>query len=154
MAHGGKRAGSGRKSGSLTVKNREIAERVLANGGLTPLEVILDNMRFYHQASVHLVAKLLEQGAPPPMGEPAPDANPNQNVVDALREVLGFRKMAGEAAKEAAPYLHPRLSSVVEDDGEGEETVPLADRLDAYRRRDDLKAAGANVVDLTARKDG
>ncbi len=147
MGHGGKRVGAGRKSGSLTVRNREVAERALADG-ITPLEVMLDNMRFYHEASLRLVAKLLDQGVPPVEGEPDPNAHPQQSIIDQLREVLGFRKMAGEAAKDAAPYVHPRLSSVLDEDGGGEEEVPLAERLAGYQRRDDIEAAGGKVVEL------
>lgn len=151
--HGGKRDNAGRKSGSLTVRNREVAEKALADG-LTPLEVMLDNMRFYHQASLKVIDELLRHGAPPLEGEPDPDAPPHEDIVEALREVMGFRKLAGEAAKDAAPYLHPRLSSVVDDEGSKDDGfVPLHERLEAYQRRDDLAAAGGNVVDMTTRKD-
>jgi hypothetical protein len=44
MSRGGKRAGAGRKRGSLTKKTREIAERAAADG-ITPLEVLLGAMR-------------------------------------------------------------------------------------------------------------
>lgn len=44
MPVGGKRAGAGRKKGSLTKKNRDIAEKALADG-ITPLEVMLKAMR-------------------------------------------------------------------------------------------------------------
>jgi hypothetical protein len=149
MSRGGAGRGQGRKPGSLTVKNRAIAERALADGQ-TPLEVMLDNMRFYHQASLKLIEQLLEHGAPPVEGEPQPDAPPNNDVIEALRQLLGFRKLAGEAARDAAPYLHPRLSSTVDDEPQND-FVPLAQRLEAYQRRDDLAAAGGNVVDITPR---
>ena len=47
--HGGKRAGAGRKPGSLTQRTREIAEGALAEG-LTPLEYLLDILRDETQA--------------------------------------------------------------------------------------------------------
>lgn len=43
-ARGGKREGAGRKPGSATRKTREIADRAAAEG-ITPLEVMLANMR-------------------------------------------------------------------------------------------------------------
>lgn len=71
MAHGGARAGAGRKKGSATQKTREIADRA-ANEGLTPLEYMLKIMR--------------DEGA------------------DEARRL--------DAAKSAAPYVHPRLSTM------------------------------------------
>jgi len=44
MAHGGARAGAGRKQGSATAKTREIADKA-AEGGVTPLEFMLKIMR-------------------------------------------------------------------------------------------------------------
>jgi hypothetical protein len=40
MAHGGKRDGAGRKPGAVTQKTRDIAEAIMADGGLTPLEYL------------------------------------------------------------------------------------------------------------------
>jgi hypothetical protein len=42
---GGKRAGSGRKLGSATRKTREVADKAMRDGGITPLEVLLEDMR-------------------------------------------------------------------------------------------------------------
>jgi hypothetical protein len=72
VAHGGKRAGAGRKPGSATEKTREVADRVAAEG-LTPLEVMLAAMRH------HLEKKNLDRAA--------------------------------AIAKDAAPYIHPKLSA-------------------------------------------
>jgi hypothetical protein len=46
MARGGARPGAGRKRGYLNEKNRQIAEEA-AKLGITPLEVMLANMRYY-----------------------------------------------------------------------------------------------------------
>lgn len=40
MARGGKRPGSGRKPGSVTQRTRDIAEAMVANGELTPLDYL------------------------------------------------------------------------------------------------------------------
>jgi hypothetical protein len=97
---GGKRVGAGRKTGSATKKTREIADRASAEG-ITPLEVMLDNMRFAHLEAHNVLGKLLED-----CGDSLPDA------FDSYKELLRFRGMAQEAAKDAAPYLHPRLASI------------------------------------------
>lgn len=79
---GGARKGAGRKVGSATRKTREIADKA-AEGGITPLEFMLRIMR----------------------------TEPGDDVEDprVLADLLGMRF---EAAKAAAPYVHPRLTSV------------------------------------------
>lgn len=62
--------------------------------------------------------------------------------------MVGLRKLAGEEAARAAPYCHPRQGNAADDAGEGEHEVPLHARLAAYQRRDDLAAAGSNVIEL------
>lgn len=72
--HGGRRPGAGRKKGALTQKTQDIARDAIERGLITPLEVLLEAMRHYHEA--------------------------------------GDRKSAAAIAKDAAPYVHPRLSAV------------------------------------------
>jgi hypothetical protein len=43
--HGGRRAGSGRKPGAVTVRNRAVADTSIADGGLSPLEFLLSIVR-------------------------------------------------------------------------------------------------------------
>lgn len=43
--HGGRRAGSGRKAGSVTLKTRAKAEEIAADGGLQPLDYMLSVLR-------------------------------------------------------------------------------------------------------------
>ena len=81
-SHGGKREGAGRKPGSPTKRRREILDEA-AKAGITPLEVQLRTMRALWD-----------------------EANKG--------ETLDFEKAtaACAVAKDAAPYLHPRLSNV------------------------------------------
>lgn len=83
MSRGGKRAGAGRKSGSASKRTREIADRAVAEG-VTPLEIMLGAARILWQAA---------------LGD-------GQNI--------DHDKVAAAAsiAKDAAPYVHPRLASV------------------------------------------
>lgn len=71
--HGGARVGAGRKPGSITTKTREITEAALA-AGITPLEVMLQSMREFHDKGEFL--------------------------------------SACSVAKDAAPYVHPRLAAM------------------------------------------
>jgi hypothetical protein len=80
--HGGARKGAGRKSGAATVKTRAIANAVLAGDELTPLEYMLEVMRT----------------------KPSDDLEP--------REYLAAVNLRFEAAKAAAPYIHPKLSAI------------------------------------------
>lgn len=70
MAHGGRRPNAGRKPGSVTKRTREIAEAVMADGEITPLEYLL---------------KVMREGT------------------DEARQL--------DAAKAAAPYVHPKLAT-------------------------------------------
>jgi hypothetical protein len=80
--HGGKREGSGRKSGSPTKRRREIIDEA-AKDGITPLEVQLLTMRALW------------------------DAANNGPALDFDKATA-----ACAIAKDCAMYIHPRLSSV------------------------------------------
>lgn len=79
---GGKRQGSGRKKGAATQRTREIADQA-AQDGITPLEFMLKVMR----------------------------TEPDETVKD-QRLLQSILEMRFEAAKAAAPYMHPRLAAV------------------------------------------
>lgn len=62
--HGGKRPGSGRKKGSANRKTREVADRAAA-AGVTPLEVLLEAMTYYHgQGDRQKAAAMAKEAAP------------------------------------------------------------------------------------------
>lgn len=102
-ARGGKRPGAGRKKGSLTKRTREIAEKA-AEEGITPLEVMLDNMRFHHSKAERLLRGLLQRGVK--------NAEDLGQAVETFRQVCDSRVLAQNAAKDAAPFIHPRLQSI------------------------------------------
>jgi len=91
MARGGSRKGAGRKLGSATTKTREIADRA-SKSGVVPLEVMLDAMRFFHGKA----------------GEP----NATADIA-----MTNYR-LAADIAKDAAPYMHPKLASIEHTNGE------------------------------------
>lgn len=80
--HGGRRPGAGRKAGSVNKKTRAIAEKAV-NEGITPLEVQLETMR-----ALWAEAK-------------------KGDTLDLEKAIE-----ACAIAKDAAPYIHPRLSSI------------------------------------------
>jgi hypothetical protein len=65
----------------------------------------------------------------------------------AIGQVLGLRKLAGDEAALAAPYVHPRCGADTGGTPRDDE-IPLVERLKEYQRRDDLKARGDKVVEL------
>ena len=147
MPSGGPGRGQGRKPGSVNVqtkRTREIIEKA-AEEGILPLQVMLDNIRFYTREADKLIAELLTGGALP-IGDAA---NPlgESPLLEAIKSVVGLRKLAGEEAARAAQYVHPRQGYAA-DDAKGDDHVPLAERIAHYQRRDDIEAAGAKVVEL------
>jgi hypothetical protein len=165
MPRGGYRDGAGRKPGSQNLnigKTREIIERA-AEQGLLPLEVMLDNMRLYHRKAEEALRKLLagkmsDHELPAKADEDQPiateddpageDAGAYGGIIEGLKRVLELRKLAGDEAARAAPYVHPRQGYVGVERTPSDEEIPLAERLAYYQRRDDLKAAGDKVVEL------
>lgn len=118
MPRGGKREGAGRKQGSLTVRTRKVAEQAAAEGK-TPLEVMLENMVHFQKVAVSAEAVIeslsVEQAE-------LDGSNPEVQFKKLLAEVkkaAGFRQMAHECARDAAPYMHPRLQSIAHTGPEG-----------------------------------
>ena len=89
---GGFREGSGRKPGSANKRTREIANRA-AEEGITPLEYMLTIMR---------------SPMPPEIQQAITDGKIDAETLTALS---GWHKMRYEAARDSAPYIHPRLQT-------------------------------------------
>jgi hypothetical protein len=156
---GGYRPCAGRPPGASTAKSRAIAERAIAQG-ITPLEAMLDNMRFYHSEAIVLVAKLIAAGMPEHLtedDEAKPDApkndQPHANVMEAIGQVLRLRKLTGAEAARAALYMHPRMGYASDERSTDDEIIPLAERLKEWDRRDNLKSASDKVVELNPQSD-
>jgi hypothetical protein len=115
MPRGGKRSGSGRKVGSAnpaTKRSRAVADKALADG-ITPLEVMLDNMRHFRQVALDAEAILAGLTAEEFTGRS--DLKPEEQFKLLLAEVkkaAGFRQMAQDCATDAAPYSHHRLTAI------------------------------------------
>lgn len=90
---GGARKGAGRKPGAATKKTREIADRAAADG-ITPLEVMLRAMT----ALVNQAETLADTDT----------TELNGRTVSRL----GLLVSAADVAKDAAPYMHPRLAAI------------------------------------------
>ncbi len=114
MARGGKRDGAGRPAGAITQRTREVAERSLATG-MSPLDVMLENMRHFQQVALDAEATLEGLTAEEFSDKVPSNATPEQQFKFLLAEVkktAGLRQMAQDAARDAAPYVHAKLASV------------------------------------------
>lgn len=115
--NGGARRGSGRKLGAATKKTREIADRLVADGGITPLEVILQSMRAAWGEAITTGKVDLSKVGP-----------------------------AVEYAQMAAPYVHPRLASIQGNPDKPIVFKDEATILDAARRLAFVLRAGVMQI--------
>lgn len=118
MARGGKREGAGRKQGSLTVRGQETAARALAEGK-APVEVMLDNMRHFQQVALDAEAVLTGMKAEEIAGKELKPDEQFKLLLAEVRKAAGFRTMANDCARDAAPYVHPRLTAVAHTGKDG-----------------------------------
>ena len=96
--HGGSRKNAGRKKGAATKKTREIADKAFKSG-ITPLEVMLK--------ATYLLAEY---------GDEALAKGNKELAIKAYVE-------AADVAKNAAPYMHPRLASVEHTGKDGKDLI-------------------------------
>src|SRR5580692_7926640 len=108
MPRGGKRVGAGRKSGAATKRTREIANQAAATGKM-PLEVMLDNMRYFAKMAESAEAAIAELSADK-IAEMPPEEQFKYLLAE-VKKAAGLREMAQTCARDAASYVHPRLSS-------------------------------------------
>lgn len=103
-SHGGARKNAGRKEGAATKKTREIADKA-AEEGITPLEVMLKAMR-----EVLARAEAI--------------ADDKAKVIDSkVVSRLALMIDAAAIAKDAAPYIHPRLAAIEHTGKDGKDLV-------------------------------
>lgn len=81
---------------------REVAMRFLNDGQITPLEVMVANMRYAMGRAMDAQARL--QGVI--------DAGSVIEIAEAVKHILTCRKLAQDFAVDAAPYMHPKLAMV------------------------------------------
>ena len=104
MARGGARPNAGRKKNAPN-KASALREARIAASGVTPLDVMIMDMRFHYDLYQEALAK--------------------QDIATAKVEL----KEARDAAKDAAPYTHPRLAAI-EHMGKGGGPIEYSDVRD------------------------
>lgn len=153
MAKGGKRVGSGRKKSTVVVASKVIANKIAADGGVTMLEIMVDNARHFHKVAADAEQFLLNN---PPANLAEMDRDEQyKHMLAEVTKAADLRKRAQASAEGAAPYLHARIAPVEPKTTNQNGVVPLAERLKAYARQHEsiVKSAG-KVVELKKAKGG
>lgn len=104
---GGAQPGAGRKRNSRTLrsgKHSERAKEILTDGGSTPLDVILRAMRWFEEQT-ELASERYEA-----LLEKDPNCE-NEKTIEAFGNLKSFVRETKEAAKDAAPFCHPKLAT-------------------------------------------
>lgn len=96
--YGGPRPNSGRKRGTLSSRTQEIIANFTADGK-TPIQIIIEAMRYYDN--------LAEQEALKIIGVELNDENR-----ETFQQVIALKNAAVSCAKDAAPYMHPKLANI------------------------------------------
>lgn len=112
MARGGARKGAGRKPSALTKTTREAAVDATKAAGVTPIEVMAFNLKFWYEAAQNLTDKIQDA-----LAELKPEdfrENPEylKDMAAQLKNMLFARERAQECAVDMAPYRHPRLANI------------------------------------------
>jgi hypothetical protein len=105
------------KTGSVAPPSRTVVNRLLCDGGLLPIEVLIGSMRWFVTESVDAWKDAQKEGL-----------DPAEKAALHKRAVL-LRLDAIMCAKESAPYMHPRLASISIENSGGQ--VPVVLQIDA-----------------------
>lgn len=117
MLDAARRSDRGKKIAPARVEQRiEIARIIGTDDGsvyhMTPKEVLLENMHYFQQAARDWQSVYLQL-----CSLPNPTEEQRNAIVRAEMEIERARKAASEEAYKAAPFCHPRLAAIVQDDG-------------------------------------
>lgn len=109
MSSGGLRAGAGRKPNTPNKASAARQAKVAATG-LTPLDIMLDNARYFHEQALDAEAALAAMQ--PDVIEGLEPKDQFNRMLAEVKKAAGLREMAGAAARDAANYIHPRLTAI------------------------------------------
>lgn len=106
--NGGARKGAGRPQAFLTKTAKDTAVRATDEAGITPFEVMINNMAFWFGQAEKLSKKIETQI------ETADLTDPKQieDLTNAVKRLVSYREFAQKCAVDAAPYRHPRLAAI------------------------------------------
>lgn len=108
------RRGPGRPKGRLNTKTRVLALAV-AEQGVTPAEVMFDNMRFWFEGAQNTTVRLQELANSISGKELVRGSARVKELFRLLEAISNFREYAQKCAVDLAPYVHSRLASITID---------------------------------------
>lgn len=111
MSRGGAREGAGRPKGALVKRSQKLAEQAIADGN-TPLDIMLANMRHFQLVAVSAEAVIEQLSHEQSIESGEKPEDQFKKLLAEVKKAAGFREMAQECARDAAPYIHPRLQAV------------------------------------------
>lgn len=97
---------TGRPESQITRNSRTIADKWIMKGNRAPLEVMLRNMQYFDQKADQLVRQAGEW-----VSEPDSDEEWAERM-KLLAAVKFNRVQAQDCARDAAPFMHPKFTSV------------------------------------------
>lgn len=95
---GGAQPGAGRPKGRLSSKTQELIARCEA-GGIMPIDVFLADMRYFYKLGEDKM-RVAEQ------------TEPGKQQAKEFRAAVELKGIARECARDAAPYVHPKLAAL------------------------------------------
>jgi hypothetical protein len=95
---GGKQPGAGRPVGSINKKTQELILKATQEG-ISPIEVLLNDMRFFYNLGED---KMLQ----------AQQTEDGKKQANHFRAACSLKEIARGCARDAAPYIHPKLASL------------------------------------------
>lgn len=91
---------------------KAIMARMLQEG-ISPLEVMVENMRFAHSHATRMFHEIVGEMPSKVMYEDG-----REDLFDKFQTMMKAREMAQQCARDAAPYIHPKLQSIEVKDGD------------------------------------
>lgn len=95
---GGKQPGAGRPKGAVSRRTQDLIDRC-ASEGVMPLDVFLNDMRYFYNLGENKM-RVAEETAP------------GNKQAKEFRAATALKEIARECARDAAPFLHPKLASL------------------------------------------
>jgi hypothetical protein len=112
MPRGGARPNSGPKKNPLVKTSREAMVDATKAVGITPAQVMAENLRFWYDVSTSLTDKIEKALASLTPEDVREEPELLRQLNNNLKNMLIARERAQECAVDMAPYRHPRLANI------------------------------------------
>jgi hypothetical protein len=122
----GKKTG-GRKRGSLNKRTLEVMAlaKIAAHQGVSPVDIMYKNMIIWDGQADSAETALAELSLEAVKGL-APQEQFDY-LLDQVKKTVGFRQLSQQAARDLAPYKHPKLATITHQ-GDGDQ--PTVHRIE------------------------